>query len=133
MNNTRVAPIEVKPFQYKPYQVSIYRHTLPDGSFEYRHPCIDRPIRTYSESLLDTMTAHLDFIQAAIDMLDDDDIDRFGFMFESLLRDFQVSIHEADHFIRQNIGEITVIKIAHDQRPYRHRAVVDAKIEREVR
>jgi len=133
MNKSTVAPTEVNPFQYKPFSLSIRRSSAPDGTFEYQHPAIEEKIKTYSENLLDVLSYHIEHMQTLVYMLDDTDLDRFGFLFEALIRDAQSTIHEADHFIRQNIGVIKLTTIAHGQLPFRGRTILDAKIQSEVK
>ena len=75
------------------------------------------------------MKSSIKKFKVMLDILSEEDYQKFGHAFMSMIRDTSATMEEAIHYIEQNIGEIQVSVIGHNQFPYKAGAVINAKLE----
>lgn len=72
---------------------------------------------------------NFNIFSCAVAMLDDDDRDRFGFVFESLIRDAANRIDEIFNRVDNSIGRIILDMVAHGDSVYRDGMIINARLE----
>ena len=122
---------DITPYAYTPYTTPITRHTLPDGTVEYRHTDNDKPVKVEMEDLFDLIIYTHEYIHSMLDLLPERDYCRIGYIITALLQNIHGTMDEARHFINEAGFEIEVTTIRRNSFFGRDGAVVDA-IVREV-
>ena len=122
---------DITPYSYTPYTTPITRHTLPDGTVEYRHTKDNKPVKTDMEDLFDLIIYTHEYIHSMLDLLPESDYCRIGYIINALLQNINGTMDEARHFINEAGFEIKVAVIRRNHFLGRDGAVVDARV-REV-
>lgn len=128
MDNPTATPTTITPYQYQPYSIDLLRIPNTDGTYTYRHPITKNEVDTNEVSLFDLLSISIEKIRMIIDLMTEDDYERFGFIFKAVLRDVESTYYETLHHIDFNIGDIYLTRICHDQFAYITDTVIDATI-----
>jgi hypothetical protein len=104
-------------------------YTLADGTTEYRSPLSHNQVKVETKNLSFMMKSSIKKFKVMLDILSEEDYHKFGHAFMSMIRDTSATMEEAIHYIEQNIGEIQVSVIGHNQFPYKAGAAINDKLE----
>ena len=126
MKKTQKCAHEVQPIPSEDYQ--IIREEAEDGTITYRHPV---------GCLVETGTLELDLLlgcmheryKSLIALLDTDDRQRFGIIFETVSAYNRRQMHEILEFISRCIGEIEIHYVDYPEDVYRVGRIVGISIE----
>ena len=113
---------------YFPNDNKIIKKLNGSGKASYHHPTGGK-VCTWTNDLYSQLTLSFSRFKAMVAMLDDDDYDRFGFVFKSLIRDAENQLDEMFERVHDVIGVIELEIVSVDNRGYRDGMIVDANIE----
>ena len=113
---------------YFPNDNKIVKKLNGSGGASYHHPKGGK-VYTWPNDLYSQLTLSLSRFKAMLDMLDDDDYDRFGFVFKSLIRDARNQLDEMFEHVHDAIGVIEIEIVGVNNRGYRVGMIVDANLE----
>ncbi|SMC74539.1 hypothetical protein SAMN02746065_10911 [Desulfocicer vacuolatum DSM 3385] len=128
MKNHATNPTTLSVPNKTPQCFDLEKHILPDGTTEYRHPWAHHKVNVKTQSLSFMMKASIERFKVMLDILSDDEYEKFGAPFMAMIRDSSSTIDEAIHCIEKSVGEIQVSVIERHQFPYKAGAVVNAKL-----
>jgi len=115
---------------YFPNDYKIIKKLNESGTASYHHP-MGGKVYTYSNDLHSQLNLSLVRFKLMVDMLDDDDLDKFGFVFESLIRDAGNQLDEIFKHVNNAIGGIELEIVGHNRSGYsgyRNGMIVGAKL-----
>ena len=110
-----------------PLESEIIKETYKDGKVRYFHP-VQVEIDTCHEQLYDFFEKMLSSFQDLVNFMDDNEYDRFGHLFQTILNDSFYRLHEAFEFIEKTIGIISVCIVARGETCYRNGRVVGTEL-----
>ena len=113
---------------YFPNDFKIIRKLDESGKVSYHHPTGGN-VYTWTNDLYSQLTLSLSRFKAMLDMLNEDDHDRFGFVFKSLIRDAEIQFDEMFEHVNDAIGMIELEIVGVNNRGYRVGMIVDANLE----
>jgi hypothetical protein len=118
----------ITPHVYTPESLSLERHSLPDGTIEYRNSLSGSQVEVETKTLSFMMRHSFEKFKVLLDILSEEDYQKFGHPFMSTIRDTRSTMEEAIHCIEQNVGKIEVSSICRNQFPYKPGGVIDARV-----
>lgn len=110
-----------------PNDYKIMRRIDEEGIITYQHPT-GAQIETYNETLDSIISLGMERFKNLIEMLDDDDLSRFGYLFETLIENLEDQLYEIFTFMDKTIGEVTCTRITKGDCVYRHDRCVGVSI-----
>lgn len=106
-----------------PTDFPIVKEVKEDGTVVFSHPA-GPEVETWEEPLDTILSLQMDRFRTLIELLDDDDRDRFGFLFNVLIDHAESQLHEIFHFLDQSVGKIECTLIMKNWHSYRTDRVV---------
>jgi hypothetical protein len=111
-------------------EMEIIRKIGSDGEPHYFHPMGEEEI-TFTENLFDALQTPWNRLEALVQMMDDDDYDRIGFLLKGVLESAERLYEEVFHFVEEAIdGTIEVDRMGHSGGIYRADRVLGARIKK---
>ncbi|OGP59982.1 MAG: hypothetical protein A2V65_01635 [Deltaproteobacteria bacterium RBG_13_49_15] len=108
---------------------TIEREIQEDGSVHYHHPLDDdnpEPVR--GESLYEVIMTPIRRVEALVELLDDEDHARFGFLAQGITEAAERLYGEVFHFLDEVVGHVEMDVMGNGSVVYRNGRVVGARI-----
>ena len=119
---------ELIPYAYTPYTVPLTRHTLPNGTIEYRSTSTGNPVEVDTEDLFDLISYSHEQIFTLVEMLPEDIYSKYAYIFKGLIQNISATLAETRHFVQDAGVQIDVTTIYKSHFLCREGAVVDAVV-----
>jgi hypothetical protein len=107
----------------------IIRKVQEDGSALYYHPADeDNPEPVNEQDLCDVVREPIRRVKALVELLDDDDQNRFGFIAEAITEEAERLYDDVFYFLDEAIGKIKIDVMGRRSAIYRTGRVLGARI-----